>query len=1015
MKINEFLGRLESVTQVSGGWMARCPAHGDSNPSLSVSEGSDGRILVKCHAGCETQAVVEAMGLKMSDLMPERPVAAGPAAKKPKRDLGVKECEYVYQDADGAPLYRVERYRKPNGEKNFLQARLDANSRYGWTWGLHEKKTGKLLVKHMVPYHLPLVVKAAKEGKTIFVLEGEKDVDNYIKIMGCAATCNTAGALKWGKDWPENWGEWFKGARAVCVIADNDPEFKTVVKQYRGQTITKDVPHWKGQKHAADVRRKLRAAGFEGKIRLMVMPGLEAALEGHANKSGKKCVKDFTDWLTVRQAAGLAVDRAAVVAAIQGAAKWPEEWDFDDATIDSAADGDGLKGRWRDAVATAADGVGGGDEAGAIPGGGEEAAAAGQTLLNGEPVTGRFGAPVPSDPSASTKKYKVHFVVGQVPNSDTGKMETMYAEIVVDASQSLPTTIAAWQGVVGAKIKMALGKVTARVQNDIAAVVCLLWLRSRGKFFWNENDKGFATSLYFDEKDGVLTYIRSDEFMSFLATETNINRESTTFKYVMSLIDDAALSGEVSQGVVPSKLWDCKNNTIYISSGDSEMYRIGAGKVEKVVNGTDGVVFLRKQTLKPWKLVNGDGVDPFTHSLIFQGASFEDRHGAMICRLWFFNLFKVHRMKPPLLITGLFQSGKTRMAKAIKEILGMSDLSVQEAEDGDKGLDAFWATVNDGILEIYDNLDTKIKWVPNTLQVAATDGQTKRRTLYTTFGVSVLKANAHLIITSNNPRFATELGLADRLQVVRLGRTRKTSSDLALTDDIERNRDYYMTWTARTLAAALADSKPVNEVYNMRHPEFSTFSVRVSRALKCENDAIQAMKKAELDKSLLPLQDKNGIPIHILRVLVAKNGVWEFTSQQLYDAIIEDIKSRGEYDDKTSSFINTRRVGNALNDNIIPFSTLFVIEPKKKIHGFNYYRFNGFKAGIDLKVYLGHLDGDFQETPVEEQNAIDFSSSTLLNTPNTPYTPEREKEEINTDYSGGEFDGGLNDDDFIFN
>ena len=36
-------------------WSAKCPAHDDKSPSLSVSEGSDGRALVNCHAGCSAR------------------------------------------------------------------------------------------------------------------------------------------------------------------------------------------------------------------------------------------------------------------------------------------------------------------------------------------------------------------------------------------------------------------------------------------------------------------------------------------------------------------------------------------------------------------------------------------------------------------------------------------------------------------------------------------------------------------------------------------------------------------------------------------------------------------------------------------------------------------------------------------------------------------------------------------------------------------------------------------------
>ena len=42
-------------------WMARCPAHDDSEPSLSLREADDGRLLVHCHAGCGQRKVIEAL------------------------------------------------------------------------------------------------------------------------------------------------------------------------------------------------------------------------------------------------------------------------------------------------------------------------------------------------------------------------------------------------------------------------------------------------------------------------------------------------------------------------------------------------------------------------------------------------------------------------------------------------------------------------------------------------------------------------------------------------------------------------------------------------------------------------------------------------------------------------------------------------------------------------------------------------------------------------------------------
>ena len=44
------------------GWIARCPAHEDHRPSLSIDEGRDGRALVMCGAGCKTTDVLAALG-----------------------------------------------------------------------------------------------------------------------------------------------------------------------------------------------------------------------------------------------------------------------------------------------------------------------------------------------------------------------------------------------------------------------------------------------------------------------------------------------------------------------------------------------------------------------------------------------------------------------------------------------------------------------------------------------------------------------------------------------------------------------------------------------------------------------------------------------------------------------------------------------------------------------------------------------------------------------------------------
>jgi AAA domain len=66
----ENLVHLFDAKKNGTGWQAKCPAHDDHDPSLSIDEGSDGRALVKCHAGCATDDVLRTRNLTTRDLFP---------------------------------------------------------------------------------------------------------------------------------------------------------------------------------------------------------------------------------------------------------------------------------------------------------------------------------------------------------------------------------------------------------------------------------------------------------------------------------------------------------------------------------------------------------------------------------------------------------------------------------------------------------------------------------------------------------------------------------------------------------------------------------------------------------------------------------------------------------------------------------------------------------------------------------------------------------------------------------
>ena len=76
-----FLSRLDGVRELRPGrWVAKCPAHKDKSPSLSVSAKDDGAVLIHCHSGCHPDDVIAALGLSWRDILPERDKAAYEAA-----------------------------------------------------------------------------------------------------------------------------------------------------------------------------------------------------------------------------------------------------------------------------------------------------------------------------------------------------------------------------------------------------------------------------------------------------------------------------------------------------------------------------------------------------------------------------------------------------------------------------------------------------------------------------------------------------------------------------------------------------------------------------------------------------------------------------------------------------------------------------------------------------------------------------------------------------------------------
>jgi len=93
MSVETLLARLDKARRTGAGrWIARCPAHDDRTPSLSIRELDDGRILLHCFSGCSVHDVLSAVGLEMDALFPDRPIGDKKPVRRPFAAIDALRC-----------------------------------------------------------------------------------------------------------------------------------------------------------------------------------------------------------------------------------------------------------------------------------------------------------------------------------------------------------------------------------------------------------------------------------------------------------------------------------------------------------------------------------------------------------------------------------------------------------------------------------------------------------------------------------------------------------------------------------------------------------------------------------------------------------------------------------------------------------------------------------------------------------------------------------------------------------
>lgn len=227
MTYEEVLSHFQVKKYGNGKAQALCPAHPDKEASLTITQGNDGKTLLKCHAGCSSESVVLAAGLKMADLFSEN-------------RLSEERRRMYIESREKRKIEAVYNYVSTNGEYAYTKIRLEGkkmlfgmlnNERFEYGLKGRSKKEFNAIFGS-----IPRIKEAIERNEPIFIPEGEKDVNTLIKKGYAAFSCGGA------NDWNKNVSELCNGAE-VIILADNDDPGKklaaTIEKDLKG--ISKSV------------------------------------------------------------------------------------------------------------------------------------------------------------------------------------------------------------------------------------------------------------------------------------------------------------------------------------------------------------------------------------------------------------------------------------------------------------------------------------------------------------------------------------------------------------------------------------------------------------------------------------------------------------------------------------------------------------------------------------------------------------------------------------------------------
>lgn len=297
--------------------------------------------------------------------------------------------------------------------------------------------------------------------------------------------------------------------------------------------------------------------------------------------------------------------------------------------------------------------------------------------------------------------------------------------------------------------------------------------------------------------------------------------------------------------------YDVAKNTLFLSNRGQNIIRITPTTIDVVPNGTEGVLFFEPNQLdvQPISFLDDPETEEAFREVIIESINFSEQ-GCAISKAYQQRIFEVYLLsiyfpeilpsRPILVLAGDKGSGKTSALRQVGRLIYGPSFEVRLLSDNPAEFDV--AVTNESFV-VFDNVDSRSRWLEDKLAACATGGSISKRKLFTTNEQQVFSVDARIALTARTPNFRRE-DVSERLIILRVERFKAFKPEYELKQELDRKEDRIFSglcFTLQGVLKAFEETRSFHYLGQMRLADFASFFMRIGISRGEEKEAKEAL------------------------------------------------------------------------------------------------------------------------------------------------------------------------------